>query len=204
MSDIFELFMTLRIVRLIGQLWSFIPIPSKLCVRRGILINQSLSESINIICLRIAYQVKNCTRSFFIPVPRPCEEIEVIRIITDKLIHLSEWQIIPENCWELDVPVESRERGYVNEAFVSFSPEISLQQISMTRILLTDTYWPEREELTERPVFRCFWANNQTKRKKTKGFQRETTQTPQINEGMKYPTLNQSNFVIRKEKPKKT
>jgi hypothetical protein len=101
------------------------------------------------------------TKNLFIPVPRnyAVNYDLVVSAVTDKLKHLSEWGIIDDDSWSINVPLKSREKGDVKGGcFISFNNDISVQNIAMVRILLTDTYWPPQNENEERPVFRCFWS----------------------------------------------
>jgi hypothetical protein len=85
--------------------------------------------------------------------------------VTDKLKHLSEWGILEDNSWSINIPLKSREEGNLQSGcFISFKREISSRQIAMIRILLTDTYWPEQEDGSERSVFKCFWARDRKER----------------------------------------
>jgi len=103
------------------------------------------------------------TKTLFVPVPKTLgsDDSQVIATVVDKLKHLSEWGIIEDNSWSVNVPLKSRERGGVRGGcFVSFKRDIPLECIAMVRILLTDTYWPEQTDTEERSVFRCFWARD--------------------------------------------
>lgn len=113
------------------------------------------------------------TKTLFVPVPKNMSESDgqVIAAVVGKLDHLSEWGIIPPNSWSVNVPLKSREKGGVRSGcFVSFKREVELERVAMTRVLLTDTYWPETEGNTERPVFRCFWARDRKERNDNSEF----------------------------------
>ena len=103
------------------------------------------------------------TKTLFVPVPKDlgADDSQVIAAVIDKLKHLSEWGIVEENSWSVNVPLRSREKGGVKSGcFVSFKRDVALERIAMVRVLLTDTYWPEQPDETERAVFRCFWARD--------------------------------------------
>lgn len=111
-----------------------------------------------------SYPGEGRNKTLFVPVPKVLgdDETWVMDKICDKLVHLSEWGIIPKDSWNLNLPLRSREEGGVKGGcFISFSRDVPLDRIAMTRILLTDTYWPEQAERDEkRAVFRCFWARD--------------------------------------------
>jgi hypothetical protein len=105
----------------------------------------------------------NTTATLFVPVPKPLcgDETEVLATIIDKLKHLSEWGIVEDESWVLNLPLVSREKGGVKKGcFISFKRGVSIESIAMVRVLLTDTYWPDEDINGERPVFRCFWARD--------------------------------------------
>lgn len=152
---------------------------------------------------------KDCTKSFFIPIPPLYQETEVVDTVEDKLNHLSEWEILSKNSWEINVPVESREKGGIKGGcFVSFKNEITLQQLAMVRLLLTDTYWPQKEGITERPIFRCFWSKKREKTITTRNNLHTEDKSPQkivpINDTKKdsLKTIPINNQISQKHIPK--
>jgi hypothetical protein len=111
------------------------------------------------------YPGEGRTKTLFVPVPNVLSEDEnvVVAAVSDKLKHLAEWNIVPAGSWSINVPIKSREKGGVRSGcFISFKRDVSLDEIAMTRVLLTDTYWPESTDgsYVERPAFRCFWARD--------------------------------------------
>ena len=119
------------------------------------------------------YPGEGFTKNIFIPVPKYLENDDagVISAVNDKLKHLSEWDIIPNKSWAINVPIKSREKGGVTGGcFILFEHNISIEKIAMVRILLTDTYWPDQlgqlpvilsiNLEQERSSFRCFWARD--------------------------------------------
>lgn len=109
------------------------------------------------------YPGEGRTKTLFVPVPNILANNDqlVLDTINDKLKHLAEWGIIPDNSWSLNLPLESREKGGVKGGcFISFKAEVSLDNITVVRILLTDTYWPTSLEdpNKDRSIFQCFWA----------------------------------------------
>src|SRR5258708_5146873 len=59
---------------------------------------------------------KGCNRNVFIPVPEHMrnDDSRVALIIKDKLVHLAGWNVIPDKCWHINVPVKSRQNGGVS------------------------------------------------------------------------------------------
>ncbi|CAH6420705.1 Hypothetical protein HVR_LOCUS1260 [uncultured virus] len=104
------------------------------------------------------------TNSLFVPVPKDLrsEDRTVVSAISDKLQHLSEWNIVPAESWTVKPLLESREKGGIKGGcFISFKKEISRECRAMVRVLLTDTYWPKsstEQSEENREVFHCFWA----------------------------------------------
>jgi len=113
------------------------------------------------------------TKTLFVPVPQTlvANDSQVIETVIDKLKHLAEWEIIPDNSWVVNVPLKSREKGGVQGGcFISFNRDIALERIAMVRTLITDTYWPDQADNTERPVFRCFWARDRNTNYRSQRF----------------------------------
>lgn len=113
------------------------------------------------------YPGEGRTKSLFIPIPEALRTSEtfVVESINDSLRHLAEWKIVPEDSWSVNVPIQSRETGGVRgSCFVSFRRDVTIHEIAMARVLLTDTYWPEREEDAERILFHCYWARDRKER----------------------------------------
>lgn len=128
---------------------------------RGIKVSEFLLNESN-------YPGEGRTKTLFVPVPKNLgsDDGQVIAAVVGKLEHLAEWGIVPSGSWSVNVPLKSREKGGVRSGcFISFKREVSLDAIAMTRVLLTDTYWPEVDEAGERPVFRCFWARDRKEHK---------------------------------------
>jgi len=106
------------------------------------------------------------TRNLFILVPLNYSENFVIKCSTDKLKHLANWDIIPMNSWYIKIPIKSRELGKIKGCcFISFDSNVPIENISMTRILLTDTYWQLQNNKSKSDILRCFWAIDNTKKK---------------------------------------
>lgn len=101
-------------------------------------------------------------RSLFIPIPSEflSDESAVLDTVRDKMVHLEEWGIVPARSWKLHVPLRSRELGtVVGACFLSFSERVTIQDIAMVRVLLSDTYWPAvGENDSVRSFFQCFWS----------------------------------------------
>ncbi len=106
-------------------------------------------------------QSDKTVRKLYIPVPTQLNDDEsfVNDSIEDKLLHLVAWSIIPLHCWKITIPVKSREKGGVKGGCqISFDKDVELERIAMVRLLMTDTYWPNRNtDNEERPVFKCYW-----------------------------------------------
>lgn len=115
-----------------------------------------------------SYPGEGRNKTLFVPVPKDIssDDTWANSVVHDKLIHLSEWGIIPANSWSINVPLNSREKGGVRGGcFVSFMRNVSLERIAMTRILLTDTYWPPHgSDEDDRAVFRCYWARDRERK----------------------------------------
>jgi hypothetical protein len=112
------------------------------------------------------YPGEGRTKTLFVPVPKELgsNDETVVGTVSDKLKHLADWDIIPQDSWSVKVPLKSREIGGVRGGcFVSFKRDVSIHRIAMVRVLLTDTYWPEHGD-DERLVFRCFWARDRKPR----------------------------------------
>lgn len=150
------------------------------------------------------------SKTLFVPVPKTLDDSQVIPAVIDKLKHLSEWGIVQDNSWSVNVPLKSREEGNLQSGcFVSFKRDVSIKQVAMIRVLLTDTYWPDQEDGSDRAVFRCFWARDRKERPaKPQGenkFQRGTKQSREKNNvsesDKKKKELIQN--TVRKAKPVK-
>ena len=133
------------------------------------------------------------TSTLFVPVPKnlSADDDTVISVINDKLKHLSEWNIIPEDSWSVNAPLKSREKGGVRGGcFVSFKRDVPLSSRAMVRVLLTDTYWPESDDSSEeeRPVFHCFWSR----------VRKDTQVRPE-----KHPSKKEEESVENKESKKR-
>lgn len=116
---------------------------------------------------------KNCfpgpgrNKNLFIPVPKSLSDNDglVKTAIIDKLKHLAEWDIIEDGSWSVNVPLQSREKGGVKGGcYISFRRDVPDARIAMVRILLTDTYWPETDDDSNRPIFKCFWSRDRKPR----------------------------------------
>jgi len=145
------------------------------------------------------------TTSLFIPVPNELcnDDDRVLNSINEKLKHLSLWNILPEDSWSVSAPLKSREKGVINGGcFVSFKRDVSLDARAMTRVLLTDTYWPESpdDDNDERPIFRCFWARARKETPvKTSSKKEPTVQaTEETKEVKKREAIHK---VVKKAKP---
>lgn len=135
--------------------------------------------------------------SLFISVPKneAFTEAFVRSAIVSKLQHLSTWNIIPSNSWKITIPLKSREHGGVRGGcFVSFSAEVSAYAVAMLRLLLTDTYWPEHAEGTDREVFKCFWTRDR------KGDGKSETGESEDGEEQKELTPEEKAAKIEREK----
>lgn len=112
------------------------------------------------------YPADGFTKNLFIPVPKfITDDTEVIEEIGKKLDHLSQWNIVPDKSWNINVPVKSREKGGINGGcFVSFGPNVDLDHIVLVKILLNDTYWDNRED-HEDEMFKIFWARDRKEQK---------------------------------------
>ena len=114
-----------------------------------------------------SYPGEGRNKTLFVPVPKVLggDDSWVTDAVTEKLQHLAEWDIVPASSWSVKVPLKSREQGGVRGGcFISFKRDVPLERIAMTRVLLTDTYWPDSEAVTERSIFRCFWARDRESR----------------------------------------
>lgn len=112
---------------------------------------------------------KNFNSNLFVTVPEvfKSDDLNVIKIVEGKLKHLVEWDILPDNCWTINVPVKSREKGGISSGcFIIFDKEIEISVISKARMLLTDNNWPATSEQDEKEAFKCVWGLNFSKNKK--------------------------------------
>lgn len=102
------------------------------------------------------------TRNLFIPIPKCItSDVEVMEQIEKKLTHLSDWDIIKEKSWEINIPVKSREKGEMGKGcFVIFNSTVSIESIALVRLLITDTYWDDCDE-----YFKAMWARDRGEQK---------------------------------------
>ena len=101
---------------------------------------------------------KHDTRDLFVPVPTDYSEDCVRQALNEKLEHLASWNIIPDKSWILDLIVSSRQEGTISGCVIKFSSDVGIDQIALTRVLIDDTFWPERENSTETAVLSCRWG----------------------------------------------
>ncbi|MCJ7636035.1 MAG: hypothetical protein MUO21_00945, partial [Nitrososphaeraceae archaeon] len=97
------------------------------------------------------------------PVPEKFKEADdqVVEVINAKLSHLARNGIIPDNSWNIKIPLRSREKGGVRSGcFISFLKELNvpIERIAMTRVLLSDTEWPRVDD--EKYRIRCAWGRD--------------------------------------------
>jgi len=105
------------------------------------------------------------TKNLFIPVPLNYTENTIIKIISEKLKHLADWNIISMNSWNIHIPIKSREFGKIKGCcFISFDESIAIENIAMVRILLTDTFWQSHKNRQKNDILRCFWAIDNKKK----------------------------------------
>ena len=105
------------------------------------------------------------TKNLFIPVPLNYTENTIIKIISEKLKHLADWNIISINSWNIHIPIKSREFGKIKGCcFISFDDSIAIENIAMVRILLTDTFWQSHKNRQKNDILRCFWAIDNKKK----------------------------------------
>lgn len=110
-------------------------------------------------------------RTLFVPIHKNLSKDDsfVASTVTDKLKQISEQNIFRENSWDYYIPLVSREEGEIKGGcFITFDDDITTTEIAMIRVLLCDTYWPERDELEERFIFRCYWFKKPKESKKNK------------------------------------
>jgi len=111
-------------------------------------------------CLPSEYK----TRNLFIQVPQIFTENMVIKNLNDKLDYIAEWNIIPHKSWSFNIPIKSREFGTIKGCcFLSFNAEVPIENISMVRILLTDSYWLDKNK-QKNYILRCFWVIDKKKK----------------------------------------
>ena len=104
------------------------------------------------------------TRNLFIQVPQIFTENMVIKNLNDKLDYIAEWNIIPNKSWSFNIPIKSREFGKIKGCcFLSFNDEVPIENISMVRILLTDSYWLDKNK-QKNDILRCFWVIDKKKK----------------------------------------
>lgn len=113
---------------------------------------------------------KDCNRNLFIPVPEIFrnDDFKVIEIITEKLEYFVEWDMLPNECWNIEVLYKSREKGEISKGcFVIFDDDLPLTTIARARLLMTGIYWPEHDSAKgkEREKFVSLWALDNRKRK---------------------------------------
>ena len=105
------------------------------------------------------------TKNLFIPVPLNYTENTIIKIISEKLKHLADCNIISINSWNIHIPIKSREFGKIKGCcFISFDESIAIENIAMVRILLTDTFWQSHKNRQKNDILRCFWAIDNKKK----------------------------------------
>jgi hypothetical protein len=105
------------------------------------------------------------TKNLFIPVPLNYTENTIIKVISEKLKHLADWNIISMNSWNIHIPIKSREFGKIKGCcFISFDESIAIENIAMVRILLTDTFWQSHKNRQKNDILRCFWAIDNKKK----------------------------------------
>jgi hypothetical protein len=105
------------------------------------------------------------TKNLFIPVPLNYTENTIIKVISEKLKHLADWNIISMNSWNIHIPIKSREFGKIKGCcFISFDDSIAIENIAMVRILLTDTFWQSHKNRQKNDILRCFWAIDNKKK----------------------------------------
>lgn len=109
---------------------------------------------------------KDPAMSLFVPVPPKYRVTESVIMdnLNKRLEHLSNWNIIPANCWNISAPLKSREEGEIrNGCFISFKiPFYALKAIALVKILLSDSCWsgPEKYRI------RCYWGRNRNIKQK--------------------------------------
>lgn len=117
-------------------------------------------------------------RTLFIPIPTQFhhKHDKIFNFIERKLKDLEDFGILEQSSWSINIPVKTREKGDIkNGCYISFGKDVELERIAMTKILLTDTYWPEmiiihestKPEITERKILKCRWFNSKTINSKT-------------------------------------
>jgi hypothetical protein len=105
------------------------------------------------------------TKNLFIPVPLNYTENTIIKVISEKLKHLADWNIISMNSWNIHIPIKSREFGKIKGCcFISFDDSTAIENIAMVRILLTDTFWQSQKNRHKNDILRCFWAIDNKKK----------------------------------------
>jgi hypothetical protein len=120
-------------------------------------------------------------RTLFVPVPDSWsnDSTGVEEVINNKLEYLADWGIISSKSWTLTVPLKSRATGEARGCYIKFDNNVSLAARAMTRLLLTDTLWPEQEgeqpfvgkkgkgntlfNKFNRAVFLCYWTRETIK-----------------------------------------
>lgn len=101
--------------------------------------------------------------NLFVPVPKSLTRDEkfVTQAITDKLDQITDFGILESGTWIVRAILQSREFGGVKGGcFIEFTKDVVLERIALTRVLMTDTFWPDyaEEEDEVREQFRCVWA----------------------------------------------
>lgn len=153
-------------------------------------------------------------KNLFIPVPKSLQndDVSVLNVITDKLKHLAEWDIIPDKSWNLNIPVKSRELGGILDGcFIIFNPTVTIDQIAMTRLLLTDNFWPNQNEPENRLPLKCKWARSRESNshspkittsvnRKTSEFNRSNQNDRQVSPKSPFPKKPTDHFNPSKDK----
>ena len=114
---------------------------------------------------------KNYNSNLFVPVPEclKSDDLKVIDMIEFKLKHLVDWEILPDNCWNINALLKSREKGGISKGcFIIFGKELEISTISKARMLLTDNTWPALTDGDQKEVFKCMWGLDLIKDKKVK------------------------------------
>jgi hypothetical protein len=126
---------------------------------------------------------KGYANYLYLPVPQELlfDDHAVRKIITEKLEHLSQWEIIPNDSWYIKIPLESRQTGGVKGGcFIRFKKEVQLEAIAMVKLLLSDTQWQDFSTADNQKIlFRCHWAKSRELDHKFKNkTQPEQTNSP--------------------------
>lgn len=124
---------------------------------------------------------ENQSGSLFVPVPGHFKDemTSVSDYIDTKLKVCSDFGLIPENSWKLNIPLASRfKNGTIkNGCFITFNEGVKVEDVAAVKTVLDKTFWADLDNDTpseamdnlltvlgpdtDLPLFKCLWASAQ-------------------------------------------